>query len=435
MSTYLRSARCIVRIGPPAVLSVLLASCGGDAPTEVTETDVVTPASLTLDLSQVDLFVGGGGLLRATALDATGVVVDAALTWTSSDTTVARVTTGGYVTGWGHGTADIGVSASGPSASARAVVTGLEDPMGGVLNEDYFYTNYMDRGLGDAIRDYTCGPKSYDGHHGVDIVLPDFKKMDAGVHVVAAAPGTVIQTHDGEYDRHKQQGDNQWNVVILDHRGQLQSVYGHLKSGSVAVSLGDEVTTGTKLGEVGSSGRSDMPHLHFELRQDGGAVDPYGGECSSTREYYREPLPYQNQFRLIATEVSDRFLDLDLVKDGLAPVDTIDADDTRVTAWSHLHNKGPNASLRFDLYRPDGSFHGSVDVTRPQFYSMSWWWAWWSRTGLDPWPGRWTVRMIYEGELMVTRHFELVGVSAGEAPRRTAGPSSGSGGGAIRGER
>ena len=68
--------------------------------------------------------------------------------------------------------------------------------------------------------------------------------------------------------------------VLIDHvvGGQnLTSTYGHMLSGSAAVSVGQSVTAGQLLGNVGSTGQSTGPHMHLELHVDGvTAIDPYG---------------------------------------------------------------------------------------------------------------------------------------------------------------
>lgn len=56
----------------------------------------------------------------------------------------------------------------------------------------------------------------------------------------------------------------------------IDSVYAHMQFGSVAVSEGQTVSVGDRVGLVGSTGQSTGPHLHFELHPDGGeAIDPY----------------------------------------------------------------------------------------------------------------------------------------------------------------
>lgn len=96
------------------------------------------------------------------------------------------------------------------------------------------------------------------GHHGIDYAAP------RGTDVFAAAAGRVI--------RAGRSGSGYGNWVVIEHADGLQTIYAHLSS--VDVDAGDRVRTGDKIGEVGSTGRSTGPHLHFEVRQDNRAVDP-----------------------------------------------------------------------------------------------------------------------------------------------------------------
>ncbi|HVI29111.1 M23 family metallopeptidase [Hansschlegelia sp.] len=63
------------------------------------------------------------------------------------------------------------------------------------------------------------------------------------------------------------------NMVEIDHGGGLTTRYGHMSS--IAVTPGQTVKLGTTLGRVGSTGRSTGPHLHYETRVNGEAVDPF----------------------------------------------------------------------------------------------------------------------------------------------------------------
>ena len=64
------------------------------------------------------------------------------------------------------------------------------------------------------------------------------------------------------------------NYTCVDHGGGLSSCYAH--QSSYAVSSGDQVDQGEVIGYSGNTGSSTGPHLHFEIRVNGAAVDPLG---------------------------------------------------------------------------------------------------------------------------------------------------------------
>jgi murein DD-endopeptidase MepM/ murein hydrolase activator NlpD len=94
-------------------------------------------------------------------------------------------------------------------------------------------------------------------HEGVDFVaIP-------GTPIHAAASGVVVSA-----ERHPQYG----NLVEIDHGKDLTTRYAH--ASKVLVKAGQLVKRGQKIAEVGSSGRSTGPHLHFEVRIRGIAQNP-----------------------------------------------------------------------------------------------------------------------------------------------------------------
>lgn len=159
----------------------------------------------------------------------------------------------------------------------------------------YLYpTAYKDHGGVD----WACGDLFYAGHQGSDFGVGSWEGMDAGRTAVAAAAGVVIEAHDGEDDRCTT-GDCTdevyGNHVRLRHADGKETVYGHLKRGSVAVALDEAVTCGTPLGQVGSSGWSTGPHLHFGVFDPvaGRFVDPFWGECDGAPSYWTDQGEYQ----------------------------------------------------------------------------------------------------------------------------------------------
>ena len=61
-------------------------------------------------------------------------------------------------------------------------------------------------------------------------------------------------------------------VIEIDHGNGFKTKYAHLNA--MYVNLGDKVSQGQAIGEVGSTGRSTGPHLHYEVLYEGVNVDP-----------------------------------------------------------------------------------------------------------------------------------------------------------------
>ena len=85
-----------------------------------------------------------------------------------------------------------------------------------------------------------------------------------GTPVLATASGTVVL--GGWCDR------GTGNCVVIDHAGGWRSQYFHLSR--VHVGPGETVRQGERIGQVGSTGRSTGPHLHFQIGREGRAIDP-----------------------------------------------------------------------------------------------------------------------------------------------------------------
>lgn len=94
-------------------------------------------------------------------------------------------------------------------------------------------------------------------HDGIDLGAPE------GTPVLAAADAEVMFVG---YDRAF------GNLVILRHRDDLVTVYAHNRD--TVVRVGQRVRAGDKIAHVGQSGRSEGPHLHFEVREGTTPVDP-----------------------------------------------------------------------------------------------------------------------------------------------------------------
>jgi len=178
----------------------------------------------------------------------------------------------------------------------------FQDPIGNggmiIINDSvrHHIYNYVDQNpANNQILDYYCNDVSYDGHNGTDIGLDGFYAMDEmKTPILAAAPGIVSYTHDGEFDRHEYWNDSAvGNAVIISHTDGTDTWYWHMKKNSVAVSTGDTVAAGDTLGFVGSSGISTGPHLHFEVQNEQAqVVDPWEGSCNNIPSRWENQLPF-----------------------------------------------------------------------------------------------------------------------------------------------
>ena len=94
-------------------------------------------------------------------------------------------------------------------------------------------------------------------HAGIDIPGP------TGQPVYAARDGVVLTASArGGYG----------NVIVIDHGDGMSTVYAHLSKFNVEA--GDELKVGDDIGDIGSTGNSTGPHLHFEIRLGGSPTDP-----------------------------------------------------------------------------------------------------------------------------------------------------------------
>lgn len=142
---------------------------------------------------------------------------------------------------------------------------------------------------------------SLDPHHGVE--FPN----SFGTPVLAAGSGevvyvgtdamTVLGPYTGFYG----------NVVILRHPGMFEgedlfTLYAHLSA--IDVDLGDEVSSGVKIGEVGASGAADGSHLHFEIRI---AQNDYNHTLNPVLWFAPVQEPGTEQMATLAGRILDRF--------------------------------------------------------------------------------------------------------------------------------
>ncbi|WP_262692511.1 M23 family metallopeptidase [Kordiimonas aestuarii] len=173
-------------------------------------------------------------------------------------------------------------------ATPPANPDGLHFPVACEPGKDCWIARYVNHGQGGKAKDYLCGGQSQPGHKGTDIAIADLGRMADGVAVLAAKSGTILRVRDGMPDvsvrktgKAEVEGQKCGNGIVLAHDNGDESQYCHLKNNSITVAQGDTVTAGDQIAEIGLSGQTEFPHLHYMLRRDGQIIDPFDGSTMS----------------------------------------------------------------------------------------------------------------------------------------------------------
>ena len=154
----------------------------------------------------------------------------------------------------------------GSKAMSNEVLVAAVDEVVEVGVQYYYAVNRTDIGgngaLGwpaDGLLSSTFGWRSRGWHSGIDIAAP------IGTPIYASEAGVVIETSiESGYGL----------VVRIDHGDGLVTVYAHCNQFNVSV--GDIVTRKTVIATIGMTGTTTGPHVHYEVRVNGQAVDPLG---------------------------------------------------------------------------------------------------------------------------------------------------------------
>jgi len=290
-------------------------------------------------------------------------------------------------------------------------------PIRGAYLQDFYLVNYVDWSV-DDIEDHQCHHKTYNGHQGTDFVIRNFRQMDAGVDVCAAAPGVVTYLVDGLFDRNKTAvSGGLGNYVAIRHFNDFYTYYGHLKKNSIAVQVGDTVAAKQIIGQVGSSGYASDPHLHFEVWYDSlYNWDPFVGPCGNTNSLWLDTLAYVHEFGVIDYDFSRQLLTLDTLKERLPSENVFKPSDAIVSFWMQGYGVFPGDVSTLKWFDPVGSLWFQFDYT----HTAEWWYYyWWTYINVPP-PekaGQWTVQYLVNNDLKILDTFTVTGASSLQEPQ------------------
>jgi len=312
-------------------------------------------------------------------------------------------------------------------------------PMERALGDGLICANYVDDDPTAGIRDYMNGTWTYDTHRGTDIGLYDFKAMDRGFRIVAAAPGTVTSAvWANARDRNCAVPDNPTlNYIEVANGDGTYTYYYHLRANSMTVNVGEGVVTGQVLGMAGSSGYSFGPHLHFEAADWLGgpyvARDPWAGPGNPNPGLWAAQEPYGATEPFIAhdlgvfteTSAGGNLFNIDycatMAERVQAPT-VYGLDEPYLAMWLYPQGAAGD-SYTVEFRRPDDSLFGDVTYVLPSDVRGGYhFWAW----NFAPWAsetGTWKVRVLRGATLLQERSFE-VGATSIYGPRLKRGGRS-----------
>jgi murein DD-endopeptidase MepM/ murein hydrolase activator NlpD len=284
----------------------------------------------------------------------------------------------------------------------------LDSPVQGTYLKDYFIINYMDQdSIAGRARDPFCGSKAYEGNTGIDFVIKDYKQIDEGVKVLAAAPGYVFKVVDTEFDRNTTSNPalGFGNYIGISHlyNGKLYyTYYAHLKKNSHKVDSGMIVTAGQVIAEVACSGNCITPHLHFEVWTDSSVMDPFLGNCTlntSIGSLWRSQLSYDANFGVIQSGLSNTALTYGALRERPTHVSTYTfPQDSTITFWAEYKGVRTGDSLVAEWYTPSGQLWYRYGTKADADYWLGWWWSIIYHPALyNGESGLWNVKLLRNG--------------------------------------
>ncbi len=270
------------------------------------------------------------------------------------------------------------------------------------------FTNYVDVNPTSGINDFYGGSFSYDGHNAWDIGPPNFHEQDLGVEIYAAADGTVIDAHDGEFDRRTswETPQPQANYLRIDHGGGWTTIYWHLRRDSLRVEVGDVVQAGDVLGYMGSSGVSSGTHIHFGLQHHGFTVEPMY-DVPTYLDASLASIGYVGDIEALVTAGTTNSNPASHIKERPSDVNVFKQRSSQlVYFWSWYSGLRTNDFLQHVWRRPNGSQYLTTSLYPAQNWSQSWYW--WSRNlPATPDLGTWTIDVNVNGAKIGEHTFEV----------------------------
>ena len=296
-------------------------------------------------------------------------------------------------------------------------------PVAGQVGVDVAIPYYVDLDPTGVKRDYHCNDLTFNGHSGHDPYIRSFSEQRIGVPVFAVRDGVVIDVRDGHADENtSNQTTALANYVVIRHDDDEVSQYAHLRKG-IAVKVGDNVTAGTQIGWVGSSGQSMGPHIHFEMRHNDIPVEPMAGPCRPGPSLLPSQPPVFDEPILMGTTFSNRsFADFNAPPHDDAPhVATFLQGQQTLYFKAELASVGASTRYKLLVQAPGSSRTTVAAEGRLTSIDTSMASVWWTLDANLNRTGVWLMSIEINSRRVYTVPFTVVG-SAGEIVNRAPSP-------------
>lgn len=302
------------------------------------------------------------------------------------------------------------------AATSAAGDFSLSLPIDCTLGQDCYIQQIMDHDPSPTSNhDFTCGSLTYDGHSGSDFALPSLAAQAGGVNVLAAAAGKVVGVRDEMPDMLQLSPDAPdvtdrecGNGLVIAHTGDYTTQYCHMALGSLTVKAGQMVQAGDILGQVGLSGNTQFPHLHFDLSKAGISIDPFDTNGAQTCGDNDHPSLWDSDVPLpaggiISLGISQSIPDLADVRAGMADTGS-SSNAPALVGWVYFFGTRAGDIYSITIDGPEGSvFTHQEALDRTQAVAMR---AGGRKTPAGGWPvGDYTVRFTLDraGTIIATR--------------------------------
>ncbi|MGB0851344.1 MAG: M23 family metallopeptidase, partial [Bacteroidia bacterium] len=225
--------------------------------------------------------------------------------------------------------------------------------------------------------------------------------------------GIITYVNDGEFDREtdgtlsKKLG----NYIAIKHPNNYYSYYGHLRKNSIPVKVGETVTQGQTIGQVGSSGNSTDPHLHFELWYDSMyVVDPFKGDCGNKESLWLNEPTYDSTSGHFESGIDLRSnIDINILRErsfqNTQPYVILPSSDSSLYFWSHLYGLRKGKNLLLEWKEPNNQLWFKYDTKLDKDYWYYYYWSYITHENLKE--GPWNVQLSYNGSLISRVEFNV----------------------------